>query len=46
MISEYRIITRVSITLTSIYYYCDIYKTRRFLTLLLFSNIKNRNRYI
>ena len=38
--SEYRIITRALITLTSLYYYYNIYKTRYLLTLLLFFNIK------
>ena len=38
--SEYRMITRVLITLTDVYCYYDVYKTRRFSTLLLFFNIK------
>ena len=38
--SEYYIITRAFATLTSLYYYYNDYKTRYYLTLLLFFNIK------
>ena len=38
--SEYRIITRVLTMLMNVYYYYDVYKTRRLLVLLLFFNIK------
>ena len=38
--SEYYIITRVLITLTSLYYYDNDYKARRYSVLLLFFNIK------